>query len=487
MDKKCEPKVEIAENGLSASLVLPEDFDRASLTPEVCESLLQRAGVVDTSIDKDAIEASVERAKAAPPGRFDAVIAEATAAIDGSDASIEWLADDVQEDSSNPDQSPDASDPEEEPACFYSQSIFTVVKTGDALGQVHTETLGTEGIDLRGKKLMPQAGKPLDFTFDETIGIDAVNHLVAQADGVLMRDLNAAHISDTIEVEANVDFSTGNIDFPGNVIVNQSVKDCFTVKASGDIEVRGLVEAATLIAGQDLHANGGFAGREQGIAEVQGNLYGKYLDAVRVHVAGDLCAEREIINCETTVLGDISSPTGSLIGGRTYASGAIELMDLGASAHPVTELHIGVLPQLDPLIARLSRLIYKMIDEREALLNEQEIITAHSGSRIQPGLQSKLNEISRAMGRLQLQLDRAEPALKSARERAESIRTIDVTIKRMVHPNALIVCGGYHYRITNEIKGPLRVTPNKRGQLEYQQGDAKPKLLSSESNLKSAA
>ena len=121
------------------------------------------------------------------------------------------------------------------------------------------------------------------------------------------------------------------------------------------------------------------------------------------------------------------------------------------------------------------------------MLNEQELITTHSGSRIQPGLKNKLNEITFALGKAQLQLDRAEPALRSARERAKSIRKIDATINRKVHPNAVIVSGGFRYRITTEMKGPLRITANKRGQLEYQQGDGKPKLLSGETNLKSAA
>ena len=65
-----------------------------------------------------------------------------------------------------------------------------------------------------------------------------------------MRDRKSAKVSNTLEIDQNVDFSTGNIDFPGNVIVHRSVKDCFTVKARDDIEVRGLIEAATLIANQ---------------------------------------------------------------------------------------------------------------------------------------------------------------------------------------------------------------------------------------------
>ena len=495
MDEKSEPKVDIAENGMSATLILPKDFDRATLTPDVCELLLKQANVHTDAIDPTAVQACITKAQDAKPGRFEGVIAQANPAIHGVDAYIEWQLEDLQaskqdneeEKTSAKGETQADEPPADETVSFYDQSIYTVVNVGDVLGKVHPEVPGTEGKDVRGKTLATRTAKPLEFKYDETLEIDEQNRLVAKADGVLIRDRKSALISDTIEVDQNVDFETGNIDFRGNILVHRGVKDCFIVKATEDVEVRGLIEAATIITGKDLRANGGFAGREQGTAEVQGNLFAKYLDAVTIHVAGDLCVERENINSNNTVLGNINSPRGSIIGGVTNVSGTVELLDLGASAQPITEIHVGVLPLLDPLIDDLSVFTEELIQERDRLLNEHEMITANSGSRIAPTHQAKLDEINMAMGKIQLQLDRAEPSLERVRERAEAIRKIDVKINRKLHPNALLVCGGYHYRITNEIKGPIRITANKRGQLEYQQGESKPQLLSTESELRTAA
>ncbi|MEM9347338.1 MAG: FapA family protein [Planctomycetota bacterium] len=495
MDEKSEPKVEIADNGLSASLVLPEDFDRATLSIELCQKLLKQEGVAPDTIVQQNIEAYLAKAEAAEPGPFEAVIARAAPAIHGVDAFIEWRLksgggdEQPQEEAKEQGDAPrdGASEEKDEAKCFYSVSNFNVVKSGDVLGKYHPEVPGTEGRDVRGKVLATRTAKPLDLKHDETIGIDEQQNVVAKADGVLIRDRESAHISDTIEVDENVDFNTGNIDFHGNILVRQGVKDCFIVKATENIEVRGLIEAATLIAGKDLHAKGGFAGREQGVAKVEGNLYGKYLDAVETQIDGDLCVEREIINCNNTVLGSINCPRGAIIGGCTQVSGSVELMDLGAMAQPITELQIGVLPLLDPLIAELTKLVEHLVEERGKLLDEQEMITSNSGARIAPTLQANLEEISRSMGKLQLQLDRAEPSLERVRGRADMLRQIDVKINRRLHPNALIVCGGYRYRITNEIKGPIHITANKRGQLEYQRGEDKPVLLSTESELRTAA
>lgn len=483
MEDQNQARVVVAEHAVSATLILPKDFDRSTLTADACMAFLKRAEIDPDVIDQNTIIEIVTEAMAAEPGQFTAEIAHAIPATHGIDAYIEWIGKDAQD----KDEETREELKEDESVCFYARSNFSVVKSGDILGKTYLEVPGIEGKDVRGKAIAARTAKPLDFKFDDSIGIDETNQLVAQIDGVVFRDRKTARVSDTLEIDDNVDFSTGNIDFPGNVLVRQGVKDCFTVQARDDIEVRGLIEAATIIAGKDLYLKGGFAGREQGVAKIECNLHGKYLDGVIATIGEDLRIEREIINCTCTVLGNIISPSGSLIGGKTYAAGRVELMDLGASAQPITELHIGSLPHLDPLIDELTHLIDQMVEDREALLAEEEMITANSGARIAPSHQAKLDEIRKTMGSLQIQLDRAEPALQAVRERAEEKRQIDLLVHRKVHPNALIICGGYHYRITNEIKGPVRIMANKRGQLEIREGDSKPRLLSTEAELRTAA
>ena len=491
MDENCEPRVEIEPNGLSATLVLPASFDRAELTAEWCLSVLQGADVDPEVIDQDKLNAFIADALAAPPGPFEDVIAEGAPAVDGIDAYVDWLIEEAADDDDTTTPQPDPEDPAEqgddESVCFYNQHIFTVVKEGDVLGKIHQEFPGCEGKDVLGNLIAAKVGQPLGIEFDESIKVTENNRLVALIDGVLIHDKRHACVSDTLEIKENIDFSTGNIDFTGSVVVKQGVKDCFTVKAEDDIEVQGLIEAATLLAGKDLRALGGFAGREQGRAEVQGNLYGKYLNAVQAQVAGDLCIEREILNSECDILGNIDSPNGRLIGGCTRVTGTVELQELGANAQPITELHIGVLPLLDPLIQELYEFVKGAIEERDDLLEQQEMLAAQIENRSPQANPAKLRKAERAMGRLQLQLDRAEPSLKKITERAEEIRTIDVLINRRIHPNALLVCGQHGYCVRNLIKGPVRITANRRGQLEYQQGDGKPRLLSEESEFKSAA
>ena len=45
MEEAREPQIEIAANGLSATLTVPEDFDREALDTSLFNALLTKAGI----------------------------------------------------------------------------------------------------------------------------------------------------------------------------------------------------------------------------------------------------------------------------------------------------------------------------------------------------------------------------------------------------------------------------------------------------------
>jgi len=491
MDDRCELKTKISQDGLSARLIVPHDFDRSKLVPELCDAMLMRAGIELTTDTKKLIKEFIAKAQAAPEGEFSEVIARGTAPSHGEDGHIEWHLDKLQQPESEPlpdTPSPDANaKPAEEPVSFYDRSVFTVVKTGDVLGTIHHATPGQDGRDVTGKNLASRDGKALDFKYDESIMVGRGYKIIAQADGMLDLSGKMACIRDTIEVDNYVDFNTGNIRFNGSVVIRKGIRDCFTVEAEKDIEVHGLIEAATVIAGGDLRALGGFAGRNSGMASVRGNLHAKYLDAVKSKVRGDLQVDREIINCNTMVLGKIASPQGAIIGGETKSAGVIEVAELGAEGLPITTVQIGTVPHLDPLIHKLSTIISRLVEIRQKLVDEQELIQKSSGARVTNAHKERLCELMYEIAEVQTHLDRAEPSIESAKEKAEGMRAAEIYVGKKVHPNTVLICSGLRYRIKNELRGPLRIFLDGKGQLQVQYDGAPPAMLARQAELGEAA
>lgn len=495
MDDHCQLNIAIEDEGLCAYVLVPESLDRDQLSFELCQAAMMQADLELASCSKQLVDDFLAQAKACT-GPFKGLIAKGVAPVHGQDARVEWDLESLnaQPDATappSPDDKPaaqgDAPSAKDEAACFYNRSIYTVVKQNDVLGKVYHAVPGEDGRDVKGRVLVAREGRPLNFQHDETIKIGKGNTIVAMVDGVLDRSGSTACIRDTIEVDRYVDFNTGNISFNGSVLIQKGVRDCFKVQADGDVEVRGLIEAAQIICGKDLRALGGFAGREQGVAEVAGNLQAKYLDAVRIMVRGDLIVERELINCETRVLGQIASPRGSVIGGQTLVAGGLTVAELGAAGLPMTLVQLGVVPHLDPLVAKLGKLLEHLIEQRQKLLDEQKMIENTSGKYVSEQNKERLCELMYEIADAQMMIDRAEPAYEKAREKADAMRHVAAQVERMVYPNTTLVCTGIRYRIKNELKGPLRIFEDNKGRLQVERNGQGPVMLAKYADLGDAA
>ena len=495
MDDQTQLEVKIDDAGLTAWLIVPENFDRAQITLELVQPIIMCSDIENACATDELITTFIADAKASA-GDFLGEIAKGTPPIHGTDGYIEWTVDEGQEQqqatgsASAAPTAPgrDAADQGEgEETSFYDRSVFTMLKAGDVLGRVHNPKPGTDGRGVTGKTIAAREGKPPVFNHDESILVDKNNQILAQTDGVMDRGATIICIRSTIALDHNVDFNTGNIQFDGDVLIGNDVCDCFRVEASGDIEVRGLIQAATIVTGKDLRALGGFAGREQGVAEIQGDLYAKYLDAVKIKVRGKLIVNREIINCNTYALGEIECPTGAIIGGETWCAQRIVVGEFGAEGLPLTKLVLDPAPHLIQSVKQLKAIHEEMVVQRQRLLNEEKKLKFETDPYKAKSNKQRLNELVYEIAELQGQIDRAEPTLKTLKKKTDPPCEIDLRVMGVIFPNTQITHHGMSYRIKNEIKGPLRIYQDTRGHLKFQRDGESAVMLAKQSDLNQAA
>ena len=336
----------------------------------------------------------------------------------------------------------------------------------------------TKVIDLGEQYLQGsfvKSGKEEPLQIDETIMRRADGTLIAQQDGVLYREMGKAQIRKRIEIKDYVDFSTGNMDFDGDISIGRGVRDCFIVKATGHVEVKGLIEAATIETGKDLITTGGFAGRERGHAYVGGSLKGKYLDNIHGHVKQDLCMDREIINCELTIDGGINSPHGSIIGGRLISTGEVNIGTLGSGAGVETNLVVGSVPRLDPFAEQLDAMVQAFTKDVDKLTEEQDLINKMSTKgRMTATARERQTEIMFELSMFNASLQKAQQTLDSVNHEIGKRRCVNITIQRMVNAGVTLSYGQLRHKITTEFKGPARIYLESGDKLMYRQGDAPP-------------
>jgi uncharacterized protein len=450
------PTVVIAGDKSKATLRIPPGCNRAMLTKPLLIGLISGEGVEVTDHTASVIQAFV---KDPPPEDQEVTleVAFATPVMHGSDGSILWCVDEAKE--SEDGAEGDAA--EDSTVSHYNRCSFNMVQTGDVIGKVRTAELGQDGRDVTGATIPAKPGKDVKLTIDESIMMRADGSLIAQQDGVLYHEAGKAQIRKHIEIRDYVDFSTGNIDFDGDITIDRGVRDCFEVTATGKIEVKGMIEAAIIRAGKDLVAFGGFAGRERGHAYTGGCLRGKYLDNVYGKVKQDLCIDREVINCELMIDRKIVSPHGSIIGGRISPTGEVEIGTLGSGAGVTTELVIGTVPSLEPFARKLDRIFQILTRDIDKLNNEQDIINKNSAKgRMTATDKERQTEIMFEQSMIGSSLDRAQRTLDRINQRINKRRRVDVTIQRVVHPGVTFILDERCYKMLEEIAGPIRFFMN---------------------------
>jgi uncharacterized protein (DUF342 family) len=460
----------VAKDGSVADLVIPADADPQEVTYEWCLQMLHEASVVVTSTVSDRLRKLLESFNGEEDLREH--IAVGTPVQHGVDGHIDW-AEGLETDPSLPsaedgDESAESTD---EPAAidFYSRSAFIMVESGQHLGRIVPPTDGTDGTDVRGQNIAARAGKPVKVKFDESVGVSGDGTMTAQIDGVLSRSREKIAVRQYLEIPGYVDFSTGNVDFDGDVKVLKGVRDLFEVNATGNIQIGQLIEAASINAGGDLFATGGMAARERGSCHVGGDLSIRYLDSADVSVGGSLRFEREMINCTTKILGSLDAPGGSIIGGETRVVGKVSVAVLGSSSQVPTTLHIGGVPGLEEKLERLGALVDAMEEKEDKQRAELKKLQA-PGRILSSQDRERQTELSFELHGIEAQRAKCRASHRELSERIKAVRTVDVSVEKMLHAGVRIALAGQIFRINKAVKGPLRILLDRRGELVYRVG-----------------
>ena len=127
---------------------------------------------------------------------------------------------------------------------FFNLDLISPCEVGQILAGIVPATDGEDGIDIYGGRIPPREVAHPKFKYGRGVRVsDDELSLICEVNGNVTLVEDTVFVSDVYEV-SDVDSSTGNIDYNGDVRVLGNVKTGFCVQASGNIEVKGFVESA---------------------------------------------------------------------------------------------------------------------------------------------------------------------------------------------------------------------------------------------------
>jgi uncharacterized protein (DUF342 family) len=232
---------------------------------------------------------------------------------------------------------------------FKDIQVIKNTKQGEVLAEKIQSKLGTPGKNIFSEEVMMD--KPMEGEWK--IGAncqlsDDSKKLFASIAGrpILERD-GTIRVDEVCYLE-NVDYSTGNVDFPGTIIVDGTVADNFTLRTKGSLMIKKSVGRVFLYAERDIVLSGGVMGRNGGVIESKADVYARFVEQGNIKAGKSIFIEEASLHSEL-VAGDsitIKGGRGELIGGEAIAGKMISVSKLGAVVETRTEVIVGLPPEI---------------------------------------------------------------------------------------------------------------------------------------------
>jgi len=230
---------------------------------------------------------------------------------------------------------------------FKNLKLFTIVQEGDILAEKVPATLSIPGIDVLGNAISGKTGKDMPILAGKNVQVVNGNTLVAMIAGQLLIANNKINVVPVMEFKEDIDVSTGNIEFLGDVIVRGSVQPGFAIKADGNVEIFGTISGGT-VEGRNVIIKMGIQGMHRGYVKAKENVVAKFIENATVHAGTDIMVSDVVLNSRISAGKKIQveGRRGLIVGGTAMAGEEIRAKVVGTHMATVTTLGVGVNPML---------------------------------------------------------------------------------------------------------------------------------------------
>lgn len=271
--------------------------------------------------------------------------ASGTFSVSGTDAYLQYYVD--------PDSQGKPAEMEDGRVDFKDINSFLCVEKGQLLAEKIPATPGIPGTDVFGLPVPAKAGRDLRLPAGKNV-VGIGNRLLAASDGHLQASAGSRmDVIPVIRIDGDVDYSTGNIDFKGSVVISGSVQEDFSVKAGGNVEIFGSI-CGGMVEGQSILIHKGIQGMKKSIIKARERLVANFIENAAVYADQEIFVGDVVLNSSVFAGGRviIDGKRGLVRGGRISAGEEIRAVAIGNPSGVVTELEVALNPFLkDELLA----------------------------------------------------------------------------------------------------------------------------------------
>jgi len=332
--------ISLSENKIEAYLQINEHFDNSTFTSDQLEAYL-RENRINHGIQKNILQQIAQTPRAFQNNYT--VIAMGTLPTTGTDGYINYSTKLIKQEK-KPMELEDGS-------VDYREVVqLNNVQKGQLIAERVLPTEGTPGMTVTGEEIPSKKGKEARFKIGKNVVVDAEQKaMYATIDGLIAKtDKDKVNVFPVYEVNGDVDYNIGNIDFIGTVVIRGNVLSGFRVKASGDIRISGGVEGADLEAEGSIEITGGIIAGNKGSVRARMNVKSSFIQDGNVFAGNDVIVSQSIMHSTIRAGKNVicAGTKGLIVGGLIQAGERVAARTIGNTTSTGTVIEVGVLPEL---------------------------------------------------------------------------------------------------------------------------------------------
>jgi uncharacterized protein (DUF342 family) len=375
----------VSDDKLRARLTLTPNFGGKEATLSTIQKALKEKEITYGIVDTEKLQDIIDKGFCT-----DYLVAEGVRAIDGIDSQFKSTMPEMQERKPKIDENGVAD--------YRELGEIPVVRKDSVVMQRIPAIQGKEGHSVFGEVIQPKIGENIPFSKDMTgvyVNPEDENQLLSSVTGQPVPVPNGMTVSSILTLDT-VDFSTGNVNFDGSVIIKGDVVEGMSVEALEDVIINGNVIGANiksmggllikggvmgssqLFSNADIIIKNGVQGAEQPSDEnhvndtqkivARGSVIVEFVENYHIEAGYDIAISKYALNTELMAGNKIfagaknSSNKSSIIGGSSCALIQLKAAVVGARSGIKTQLQVGLNPYLQK----------RLVDMKEDLMAKQD-------------------------------------------------------------------------------------------------------------------
>lgn len=321
---------------------------------------------------------------------------------------------------------------------YKNLGLVRNIYKGTPIAKITMPTEGTPGTDIMGKTVPQRVGVPVKVSVGK--GTELVNggtEIVAVTDGNLAYTNGAFCIEESLLIRGDVDVSSGNIDFIGDIIIKGNVLEGYAVTSKKSVTINGSVTNGTITADGNITVKLGCINST--LHSELGSIKLDFCENSKLYAGRDVEASSFVGGEVFAGKNIVASGKGIMMGGKYTALENITASVIGSESYAKTLVTLGNNAVLTEEMEGHKHNIAKMEDKIDQL---GKIVTALAEmakvSKLTPEREQMKVEAMRSRFQLQGEIKRLNGRIKEIETTLERKQNLSVSCKRAFYPGVTL-------------------------------------------------